>query len=80
MVMFRIMQFFLARSNEVGSRTLVNAVAAGVETHGQLLGDGEIQELIPLVTNDEGRVLQERVTDEVLKKLEAIEPGVTKVF
>lgn len=77
---FTFMEFFLARSTEVGSRTLVNAAAAGAETHGKFLDNGQVKELSLLVTSNEGRVLQERVTAEVLKKLEAIKPGVTEEF
>ena len=37
-----IMKFFLARSTEHGSRSVVNAVEAGEETHGQYLSDCEV--------------------------------------
>ena len=36
---FKIMRSILARTTEVGSRTLVNAAEGGVETHGQYMDD-----------------------------------------
>lgn len=39
MFVFRIIRTFFARSTEVGSRTTVNAVEAGEETHGVYLDD-----------------------------------------
>ena len=36
---FVVMKFFLARSTEAGSRTLVSAVEGGPETHGQFLSN-----------------------------------------
>ena len=37
-----ILKFFLARSTEVGSRTLVTAACAGHESHGQYIDDSTI--------------------------------------
>ena len=37
MLMFRFARFFLARSTEVGSRTIMNAAEGGEETHGKYL-------------------------------------------
>lgn len=39
-----IMTLLLARTTEVGSRTLVHAMGQGVESHGKYMNDGEIQE------------------------------------
>ncbi|KAF3766563.1 putative short-chain dehydrogenase [Cryphonectria parasitica EP155] len=78
-VFFFFFKLFVARSTEVGSRTEVNAAAAGVETHGQYLVDNcEIGSLTPLVTGN--KKLQDRVAAEVFARLEVIEPGVTKNF
>jgi NAD(P)-dependent dehydrogenase (short-subunit alcohol dehydrogenase family) len=75
---FRLLKLIVARSTEVGSRTLVNAGAAGVETHGKYLSDCEIDEPIPLVTDAAGKESQERVAAEVFEALEAIHPGCSK--
>lgn len=40
------MKFFLARSTEHGSRSLVNAVEGGEETHGQYLENCEIEQYV----------------------------------
>lgn len=39
-----IMTKLLARSTEVGGRTLVHAIAQGPESHGKYMNDGEVQE------------------------------------
>ena len=40
----KIMRFFLARTSEEGSRTLLHAAVAGEESHGKYLSDCEIKE------------------------------------
>ncbi|KAF2464992.1 short-chain dehydrogenase [Lindgomyces ingoldianus] len=71
-----LIKIILARSTEKGSRTLVHAASQGSETHGEYLSDCKVHEAAPIVTSEEGHVLQERVWDELSKKLEAIRPGV----
>ena len=44
MIIFKFFRFFLARSTEVGARTLINAAEGGEETHGQYLDDCQIGE------------------------------------
>ncbi len=77
---FWLIKLLLARSTEVGSRTLVHAGIQGAESHGQYLSDCEIAEPAPLVTSQRGKEAQDRVWAELLKKLEAIKPGVTSSF
>lgn len=43
-VMISIMRLLLARSAEVGSRTLLHAAFAGEETHGKFLSACEVKE------------------------------------
>ena len=38
----KVFQFFIARTTEVGSRTLVAAAAAGTESHGQYMTNAEV--------------------------------------
>lgn len=71
-----LMKKILARSTEVGSRTLVIAALAGRETHGEYLSDGVIAETAPLVRSEEGKRAQARVWKELSGKLEAIQPGI----
>lgn len=77
---FWLMKLLLARSTEVGSRTLVHAGAQGADSHGQYLSDCEITAPASLVTSREGKEAQDRVWSELVKKLEAIKPDVTRNF
>lgn len=71
-----VMKFFLARTTEHGSRSLVNAVEGGEGTHGQYLSDCEVEQPGPLVIGEEGPEIQKRVWDELSAKLEKIQPGI----
>lgn len=77
---FWLIKLILARSTEVGSRTLVHAGAQGADSHGEYLSDCAITAPAPLVTSKEGRKAQERVYAELRKKLEAIKRGVSSDF
>ena len=70
----------LARTAEVGSRTLVAAAAAGKESHGAYMDDGEVHNdrLSPFVTSAEGKRAAEKVWRELSEILEKIQPGVTR--
>lgn len=75
-----LMKLLLARSTECGSRTLVHAAAQGKESHGCYLSDCEIATPSPIVASEKGKVTQDRVWAELVKKLEAIKPGVMENF
>jgi NAD(P)-dependent dehydrogenase (short-subunit alcohol dehydrogenase family) len=77
---FWLIKLLLARSTEVGSRTLVHAATQGPESHGQYMSDCDIGVPAPFVTSEEGKRVQERVWDELTRKLEVIKPGVTTNF
>lgn len=68
----------LGRTSEMGSRTLMAGAAAGRESHGKYMDSCEVRDPSRLVVSEEGRVLQKRVYEELLRVLETIEPGVTK--
>ncbi|KAK4894573.1 hypothetical protein LTR27_007214 [Elasticomyces elasticus] len=70
----------LARTTEVGGRTLVVAATAGPETHGKYFSDNKVTRCANLVEGPEGPELQRRVWGELAEKLEQIEPGVTGVL
>lgn len=76
-VLAPIGKFFLARTTEVGSRTLVAAASAGEDTHGMYLQDCRIKEPSRWVRSEQGKAAQPRVYKELLSILEEIEPGVT---
>ncbi|MCJ1391038.1 hypothetical protein MMC18_003899 [Xylographa bjoerkii] len=71
-----VLKALLARTTEVGSRTLVASAAAGHETHGQYMGDSTIKSPAPLVLSEEGAKTQERIWVELNDKLEKIQPGI----
>lgn len=75
---FSVMMVLLARTTEVGSRTLVHAALSGPETHGQYLADCEITAPSKFVRSAEGKEVQARVWSELSEKLEAIHPGILK--
>ncbi|KAE9364962.1 putative short-chain dehydrogenase [Stipitochalara longipes BDJ] len=77
---FWLIKLILARSTEVGSRTLVHAGSQGADSHGMYLSDCEIGAPAPFVTSEEGKEAQDRVWEELVKKLDAIKPGVTSNF
>ena len=79
-MMFRIMKALLARTTEMGSRSLVHAGSAGANTHGQYLSDCHTAKPAKLVTSPEGEVVQDRLWAELTSKLEAIKPGVMGNF
>ena len=66
----------IARTTEVGSRTLVAAAAAGEETHGQYMADCEVKEPSQYVRSPEGHTAQMRVYKELIDILENINPGI----
>ncbi|CZS94219.1 related to enoyl-CoA hydratase/isomerase [Rhynchosporium agropyri] len=72
-----IAKFFLARTTEVGSRTLVSAAAAKEDTHGKYLANLQVKEPSKWVGSEKGAETQVRVSKELLENLEGIEPGIT---
>ncbi|KAH0343627.1 NAD(P)-binding protein, partial [Aureobasidium melanogenum] len=73
---FRLMYKLLARTTEVGSRTLVAAALASHDTHGQYMSDCMVEEPSKFVRSEEGKRTQERVWAELSAKLEAVQPGI----
>ncbi|KAI9647487.1 hypothetical protein NHQ30_003872 [Ciborinia camelliae] len=74
----RIGKSLMARTTEVGSRTLVAAAAAGQESHGHYMVDCAVSEPSKYVRSEKGKNAQIRVYAEVMDALEEIEPGITK--
>ncbi|KAI9750398.1 MAG: hypothetical protein M1815_001839 [Lichina confinis] len=72
----KIFKALLARTTEVGSRTLVHAAGSGQESQGEYLSDSTVKRPAPLVLGSEGAETQKRVWDELSKKLEVIHPGI----
>lgn len=74
----KLMVAVLARTTEVGSRTLVHAGYAGPETHGKYMSDCRITDCAKLVEGKGGAEVQRKVWGELERKLNEIEPGVTR--
>jgi retinol dehydrogenase-12 len=68
----------LARTTEVGSRTLVAGVCVGEVSHGKYMCDGVNQEVAGWVRSKRGMMVQKKVYEETLKVLEGICAGVSK--
>ncbi|KAJ5218512.1 Short-chain dehydrogenase/reductase SDR [Penicillium cinerascens] len=75
---FMIMKIVLARSTEVGSRTLVHGVSMGLEGHGVYMTDGQLENtaLSPFVRSKEGGEVREKLWDELSMILEGVRPGI----
>jgi NAD(P)-dependent dehydrogenase (short-subunit alcohol dehydrogenase family) len=76
----RLAKLVLARTTEVGSRTLVASAAAGPASHGKYMSDAKVDDdaLSDFVRSEEGKETGKRVWKELTEILEAIQPGVTK--
>ena len=74
-----VMKFLLARTTEVGSRTLVAATVAGPESHGKYMTDAQINDdaLSDFVKSADGKEAAQKVWKELSEILESIQPGVT---
>lgn len=73
-----LMSRLIGRSAEAGSKIIVDAAAAGPETHGKWLDTLEIREPSAYVRSEEGQKMQQRLYEELMVILERVEPGVTK--
>jgi len=72
-----LMKLLLARTTEVGSRTILAAAAAGEESHGKYMGDSVVVNPSELVMSEEGAAVQKQLWAELTRRLEKIRPGVT---
>jgi retinol dehydrogenase 12 len=77
-VFFSLMKIVLARTTEVGSRTLVAGAAAGEESHGMYMQDCEVAEPSAKVRSSEGKKTQDIVWKELKEVLEGMQPGVVQ--
>ncbi|KAL1304753.1 hypothetical protein AAFC00_003691 [Neodothiora populina] len=75
---YNIMKRLVARTTEVGSRTLVLCGLAGQETHGEWMVDGKPARTSSFTTSEEGKKVGARVWKELSEKLEAIHPGILR--
>lgn len=75
---FWLFKLVVARSTEVGSRTLVAGAAAGPDSHGMYMTDGRIADtaLSPFVRSQEGQLAQRKLWDELIGIIEVVSPGI----
>ncbi|KAJ5493478.1 Short chain dehydrogenase atnD [Penicillium diatomitis] len=68
----------LARTTEIGSRTLVAGISTGVEGHGSYMCDSQVcnTALSPFVRSDEGRAARLTLWKELTMILEQVRPGI----
>lgn len=76
--MLRFAKTLIARTTEVGGRTLVHSAAAGDESHGQYMSECKVKEPSMFVRSRDGVKSQERVHSELMAILESIQPGITQ--
>jgi len=74
----RVMEAFLARTSEEGSRQLLWAAIGGVgrefELRGGYVSKADLQEVSDFALSDEGAVVQTRLWDESVEILSRVEP------
>ncbi|KAJ5133049.1 Short-chain dehydrogenase/reductase SDR [Penicillium atrosanguineum] len=75
---FMLMKIILARSTEMGSRTLVAGVSTGLEGHGAYMTDGQVENmaLSPFVRSEEGSQTRAKIWNELSTILEGVRPGI----
>lgn len=75
---FWMFKQLVARSTEVGSRTLVAGASAGISSHGMYMIDGRVADeaLSDFVRSSEGKQAQEKLWRELAEILEGIHPGI----
>jgi NAD(P)-dependent dehydrogenase (short-subunit alcohol dehydrogenase family) len=81
-IIFAIVQKLLARTTEVGGRTLVAGATGGDESHGAYMTDAKVNNgaLSVFIRSDEGKKVQTKLWQELVEILEKIAPGSTKVL
>lgn len=75
--MHEAVRAMMARTAEEGSRTVLHGLLVGEEGHGKLLSGCKIKEFwAPTwLKNEEGQKMQRRIWDELVLKLESVQPG-----
>ena len=74
--MHETIRAMMARTAEVGSRTILHGLVAGKESHGKLLSGCKIKEYwVPdWVSNADGQDLQKGIWKELVARLEDVQP------
>ncbi|KAI9751187.1 MAG: hypothetical protein M4579_006166 [Chaenotheca gracillima] len=75
-----LVQYFLARTSEEGSRSLVSATAQGKESHGKFWIHDKLATPGDLVTSEEGQKIQVQAWGEILDVLRKQSPEVDAIL
>ncbi len=77
-----LLKMALARTTEVGSRTLVASAVAGEESHGKYMHDAQVNDeaLSPFVRSQDGDAAAKKVWTELKDILENVQKGVTEGY
>ncbi|KAI4594617.1 hypothetical protein KJ359_007705 [Pestalotiopsis sp. 9143b] len=76
LIVIKAIQFIFERTTEVGSRTYVYAAAAGPESHGELMSDGELQQVESWIYTGMGKKVHAKLFDQTMTVLEQRRPGI----
>lgn len=76
-ILHEAVRAMMARTAEVGSRTILHGLLVGEEGHGKLLSGCKIKEFwVPVwLANEDGQKLQKGIWDELVSRLESVHPG-----
>ncbi|KAL2760466.1 hypothetical protein ACRALDRAFT_1078828 [Sodiomyces alcalophilus JCM 7366] len=82
---FNAAMMLLGRSSDMGARTLLAAALSdesdeATATHGRFMNDGLVADFPPIMSGDEGEVMQVRVWEELLDILDGIVPGISRTL
>lgn len=80
LIAIKAIQFIFERTTEVGSRTYVYGAAAGPESHGELMSDGELQQVESWIYTDTGKKVQAKLFDQTMTVLEQRRPGIGRAI
>ena len=74
-----VMKFFLARTTEVGSRTLVASAMAGPDSHGKYMHNAKVDDdaVSAFARSPDGKEAGRKVWSELSEILEGIQPGIS---
>ncbi|KAA8646570.1 uncharacterized protein ATNIH1004_008003 [Aspergillus tanneri] len=76
-IMHEAVRAMMARTAEIGSRTILHGLLVGEDGHGKLLSGCKVKEFwVPTwLTNEEAQKLQKGIWDELVCRLESVQPG-----
>ncbi|KAJ5993632.1 retinol dehydrogenase 14 [Penicillium sp. IBT 35674x] len=79
-LILRLVQALIARTVEIGSKTLLHAVTQGAETHGKWLENQAIADPGTIVTSDEAAVVRKKAWAEITSVLRDVDPELRTKF